>query len=256
MSKSKKTYNAKFFMENTPEWKRKKDSFLLKHFYRPISFYLSAILSNIGINANTVSYISAIVAIIGSICFVFGIKWLAIVGAVIINIWLLMDCIDGNIARCVKKQPFGEFADAISSYILVALMPLCLSIYNFKNGGLLFPSGDYLILIIGSIAAQSDTLMRLVFQKYRNCEVELINNGIISKTDGKSRKEEDSSSLIVRIEMELGLAGVLPLIIMICTIFGKLDIVVIYCFIYYFGSCFLSILKYVYKAIKFSKIGE
>ena len=56
--------------------------------------------------------------------------------------------------------------------------------------------------------------------------------------------------------MELGIAGILPLAILLATIFKMLDIVVLYCFAYYFLSFLVSLLVYVKKAIKKSKISS
>ena len=115
-------YTAKYFKDNMPEWKRKKDAFVVQKFYRPLSFYGSSFAANHGISANTVSYFSVIVAIIGCILFLFDSKGLCICGAVLFSVWSWLDCVDGNLARSVRKQPFGEFADSMSSYILVGLM--------------------------------------------------------------------------------------------------------------------------------------
>lgn len=102
-------YTAKYFRDRLPDWKRKKDPILSRVFYRPLSFFCSAFFSYIGWTANMVSYFSAVVAIIACACFVLGAP---IVGAVLINLWLLLDCTDGNIARSVKKERYGDFADS------------------------------------------------------------------------------------------------------------------------------------------------
>lgn len=36
-------YTAKYFKDNMPEWKRKKDAFVVQKFYRPLSFYGSSL---------------------------------------------------------------------------------------------------------------------------------------------------------------------------------------------------------------------
>lgn len=52
----------------------KKDAFVVQKFYRPLSFYGSSFAANHGISANTVSYFSVIVAIIGCILFLLILK--------------------------------------------------------------------------------------------------------------------------------------------------------------------------------------
>lgn len=243
-----KKYKAKDFKDNFPEWKRKRDSIVLRCFYRPISFYLSAIVANLKIKANSVSYFSSIIAILGCICFVFGSKELAILGAILFNIWLLLDCVDGNLARTISKQPFGDFADAMSSYILVGFMSLFMGIYVYINGGIIVNPENMWILVIGALASEGDTLMRLVYQKYKSNESELIKEKVIKKIDDTRTNKNKANSLRVRIEMEFGLAGIIPMMVLLGTIFNCLDIIIIYCFIYYFGSCVVTILNYVKKA--------
>ncbi len=59
-----------------------------------------------------------------------------IIGALLVLFWHLLDCVDGNLARSVKPQPFGGFVDSESSYILVALLGSCLGISAYHGGGL------------------------------------------------------------------------------------------------------------------------
>lgn len=241
-------YSPKYFKENMPEWKRKKDPILPRIFYRPISFVLSSIVAEFGIMANTVSHFSTIIAIISCVCFVIPNYIVNIVGAILINVWLLLDCTDGNLARSVKKQPFGEFADAISSYILVGFMCTAMGISVYFNGGLLIGKGCIWIVLCGALASSSDSLMRLIHQKYKNTETELINEEKNKSNDIKS------VSLIGRIEEALGIGGDLPLFILLGTIFKALDIIVLYCLAFYGSMFILSTSIYVSKAIKKAKV--
>ncbi len=249
-------YTPKYFKDNIPEWKRKKDAVLTRLFYRPISYIGASIFSQFGISANTVSYISAIIAVIACICFLVPIYTVKIIGAILINVWIIFDCIDGNIARSVKKQPFGEFADSISSYILVALMCTCMGISVYFDGGLLINPYNVWIVLIGAIASTSDSLMRLIYQKYKNTERALADQEILKVEEDVRQNHSKVGDLRVRIEMELGTGGILPLAILLGTIFKILDIVVLYCFAYYFLSFIISLSIYVKKAIKRSKLNS
>lgn len=242
-------YNSKFFKDNLPEWKKQKDPFFVKYIFRPLSFPFSAFCANHKISANTVSYISSIIAIIGCICFLCRNNIFYVIGGILFNIWLLMDCIDGNLARSVKKQPFGDFADAISSYILVGLMNICIAYSVYVSGGIFFKSGDGFIILLGALASESDTLMRLIYQKYKNNERELISEGYLEKTDDIRTDKNKVNSLRVRIELEFGMAGFLTILILLGAIFKFLDLIVIYALIYYGLSCVISIIMYVSKAI-------
>ena len=242
-------YTAKYFRDDMPEWKRKKDPILSRIFYRRIAFGTAAIAANIGISANTVSYFSAIVAVCACLCFLSANQLLHIIGAVLINIWLILDCTDGNLARSVKSQPFGEFADGISSYILVGLMCTMMGIAVYFEGGAVVPAGSPWIILVGALASSSDSLMRLIYQKYKNTERDMADKGIVKIENDVRTDHSQVGNLRVRIEAELGIGGLLPLAILIAAVFKALDIVVMYCFLYYGASCLIATLIYVRKAI-------
>lgn len=243
-------YSISYFKHSIPTWKRKKDPILSRFFYRPLSFVGASLCAKVGISANTVSYISALVAVVASLLFLSGSYAYCIIGAVLINFWLLMDCIDGNLARSVKKQPFGEFADAMSSYILVALICPCMAVAVYHEGGVLFECGNLWIVIIGAFAGMSDTLMRLIYQKYNNTAYELYERGIIPKEKDVRTDHKQVGSFRVRVEAELGIGGLLPCAILLATLFRVLDVVVIYCFFYYGISLLAAIFLYTRKAVK------
>ena len=246
-------FTPKFFKNNLPEWKRKKDPILSRIFYRPISFFTSSVCSNLGISANAVSYFSILIALAACALIVIPNYTCNIIGAVLVNIWLISDCTDGNIARSVKKQPFGEFADGISSYILVAFLCTSLGIAAYFNDGILIEKGCIWILLLGVLASSGDTLMRLIYQKYKSDERALADNNVLVLENDKRTDKKQTASLIVRLESDFGVGGILPLIILICTIFKIFDLVVIYCFIYYFFASVLMSLKYIFKAIMKTK---
>lgn len=247
-------YSAKYFRESLPEWKRRKDPILSRLFYRPISFYVSSIATKLNISANQISYFSTGLAIVACILFLLNSFIARLFGAIMINLWLILDCADGNIARSVKKQPFGEFADATSSYILVSLMCITISFSIYFTGGILFNEKSPWIILIGAIASISDTLMRLIYQKYTNVSLNLQSTGVIPVQNDKRVDNNYVGSFRVRIEAEFGIGGILPLAILLATIFNSLDLIIIYCLLYYGLSCIISTLILINNAIKLDKM--
>ena len=65
-------YSPKYFYENMPDWKKKKDPLLTRIFYRPLSFVVASFCAKLKIKANTISYFSAIIAIVGCVFFLFN----------------------------------------------------------------------------------------------------------------------------------------------------------------------------------------
>lgn len=250
MVEDRSKYTIRYFKENLPEWKRRKDPFLLKHVIRPLSFIGASFCAKRGISANTVSYVSGIVALIACALFLPKNYVCHVVGGILVNFWIFMDCVDGNLARCVRKQPFGIFADAISSYMLVGFMCTCIAIAVYFEGGIIFKSGCPWIVLIGAFASSSDTMMRLFYHKYEQAHQELIKAGVMPDEVDAHTDIKNVGNWKIRIEHELGIDGMLPLFILICSIFKALDIVVIYCFCYYGGAFVYSYLTFVRRAIK------
>ncbi len=248
-----KKYTVKFFKENLPEWKRKKDSLVLKLFFRPLSFITSSIAANLNITANTVSYFSILLAIGACILFIIPNYVCNIFGAILVNLWILSDCTDGNLARAVKTQPFGDFADSASSYILIAFLCSAIGFNVYFNGGMIVEKECIWFVLLGVLASSGDTLMRLIYQKYKASERSLVDQGILEQENDKRTDESQTTSLLVRIEMEFGSAGLLPVLVLFGTIFNMLDLVVIYCFLYYFLAAVIMIAKYLIKSIKRTK---
>jgi len=244
-------YTAEYFRKDMPEWKKKKDPIFARFFYRPVSFYISAICANMGIKANVVTIFSVFVALIAALCFYVQDKNIRIIGAILISIWLLLDCVDGNLARSVNRQPFGEFLDALGSYVLVAFLGLGLGISVFNNGGVILEQGNYIWIVLGGLVSILDILMRLTYQKYRNNSVELQQKGIIPVEIDKRVDHNSVTSIRTRIEMELGICGILPPAIIICVFIGGLDLILLYLFLFNLMGCTATLFIYVIKTIKY-----
>lgn len=241
-------YTVKYFYENFPEWKRKKDSVLVRYFFRPISFVFASLFASLGFTANGVSMFSTFVAFLASAMFVIPNHICHIVGACLVAVWMILDCVDGNIARSVKKQAFGEFVDSCSSYCLIASLFICVGIAAYNSGGVLFSVGDATIVIIGALASIADPLSRLLYQKYLSCAKTYENDTNTAQTEkGKLRKLQD------RIDKEIGLNGIFIPGIIVCALFNWLDIfAIVYC-CYYVGELLVSLLYFNYKTIKYNK---
>lgn len=247
-------YHAKYFKDSMPEWKRKKDPIICRIIYRPLSYIIAALCANAGITANMVSYFSIIIAIFGGVFFLFGTRECNLIAAILANVWITLDCVDGNLARAIKKQPFGEFADAISGYILTAIMCLTIGFGTYKTGGVLFSKNNEYIILLGGIASLSDPLMRLIYQKYKATVRQLKDKGLIIEERDNHDDHSQVTGLKTRLEETMGFGGILPATILIAAIFNALDIIILYCSVYYGGACIVMSTIYIKKAIKNEKL--
>lgn len=246
-------YSVKYFHDSLPAWKRKIDSKPVRFFYRPASFVVASFCAKRGINANAVSYFSAVVGIIGCLLYLPVNYWSHIAGALCINLWLVLDCTDGNLARCVKKQPYGEFADAFSSYLLVGYMGLTIGFAAYIEGGVFFKPGNAWLILVGAFASSADTMTRAVYHKFNSVTREMVEAGVMPAQEDDRKYHHQRGFLRALFEDQFGLGGFLPLIILLATIFHALDIMTLY-FVAYFGAeLFATVYVTLRKAIAVQK---
>lgn len=145
---------------------------------RPVSFHLAAVFIRAGITANHVTWLSFAVLLAGCALLGFGSYMAAVLGAGLINAWLLLDCVDGNIARYQKTcSAYGAFLDTMGGYGAYALVFLAAGIGAYNR------PGDLAGLTVWGEAAAVDGVVwislgawtsiaalwtRLVFQKFKN----------------------------------------------------------------------------------------
>lgn len=235
-------YSVKAFREGLPDWKKSKDPLICRFIYRPISLLLSPLFCEIGMSANAVSCFSILVGVLACVLFCVS---MPLIAALVLIIWAILDCVDGNIARTVRKDPSGAFFDAVSGYICQALLFACIGFYLYgTTGGLLVDAGNPVIIFVGSLASLFDILSRLVFQKYRNT--------ISHDVSGASGHDALSSNPVLRIRSRLdesmSIGGYLPAVLVFATMFAMLDIIVLIWFFYYAISCIATVVYLLYKA--------
>ena len=247
-------YNSSFFRENMPLWKRQKDPLFVKLIYRPLSFGVSAFFANLRVKANIVTIISLIPAVLCGVFLSIDNYIVNIIGALLLSVWLLLDCADGNLARSVERQPYGDFLDALGSYFAIAFLGIGLGLYVFHNGGIFFEKNNYLVLVMGGVISVSDLLMRAVHQNYNNATRTLAIKGVISIKDETFSSKEEKRDLITIIKLEFGIGGIIPPMLLVCSIVGKMDFLLLYMLLYNVGACVMITILYIKRALSFINI--
>jgi len=114
----------------------------VKNIYRPISFYVVFLLIKTPITANMVSLIAFIIALTSMTFFLFKSPFMWILGCIVYQIFQILDCADGGLARVKNKaSEKGDRIEMISSYALKPLLPIVMSIglfYFYNNISILF----------------------------------------------------------------------------------------------------------------------
>jgi hypothetical protein len=225
-------YTPQYFKENLPATKNSKSSFLVRNFYRKISFYFSSLAYMIGFTANRVSFLGTLIAFLAAGLYLSPIKWVQVLGGVMTAVWLVSDCVDGNLARCVGKQPYGEFIDAVGSYTIVALILPTVGFAAYNGNSVILNYNPWVVLL-GGLGGIADTLARLYYQKYLN-ERKVIEGLEESKNNfGNEGKMAKLNSIYMRLSKEIGISGLMIPFLIIATIFNWLDIFVVFYFLFY-----------------------
>ena len=150
MAKAEKI-TLRMIFDSHPESKIQKDKCksFVHYFLRPISFPFGYVFLNLGISANSTTNLSILVEIVGCALLAFGGYKTRIAGVLLILLWAILDCVDGEIARFRKTgSSLGSFLDDLGAIILYALLYLSVGItISINSDGLLYP------LIIGALSS-------------------------------------------------------------------------------------------------------
>ena len=128
-----------------------------RKFSRKISIYLTWFFIHLKISGNTTSILVLITGIIAPLFFILGNYLYYVVGVLLLQLWYLLDHVDGELARYWKKTSAkGIFIDKINHHIVHPLIFLCMGIGLYKE------FNNYLMLILGGFTAYFLLLQDLI----------------------------------------------------------------------------------------------
>ena len=97
--------------------KNSRSSLWVQLWVRKASFPVTYLFINAGWTANMVSVLSWIVIFVAAVLLSIDNFGCMLTGVILTNFWLVLDCVDGNIARVKKVKTFmGDFYDAVAGY--------------------------------------------------------------------------------------------------------------------------------------------
>lgn len=127
--------------------RKKKENLIALLTYRVVSERLALMLSKTKITPNQISFLSILMSGFGGLSFSFG-EWKnLLLGFLFLQITMLLDHVDGNLARITgKSNNFGAWVDSISNKLhrFFLLLGAAIGVYNITK--------NPLYLILGSIA--------------------------------------------------------------------------------------------------------
>jgi phosphatidylglycerophosphate synthase len=206
-------------------------SWFPRYVSRPISIYITKILLYTPVSANHVTVSMLILGVLGGILLIFNNYWYSICGALLLIISLILDCVDGEIARYRKTTSIiGKYLDRLTHIVVYPFMFIGLCFGAYTN------SQNIWFLIFG-FSTSSFTLLRFLLN------LERLN---ILREESKTANERGLIAIVADKEERKGtgrsnflrkLVGKVPdiaydlsftiLIILIGAVLKRLDIVLI-----------------------------
>ncbi len=224
--------------------KNHQESFFTRAITRPLSFPISYLMVNMGCSAWLASVLSIFVAVLACtlLCFSYWFRWFGIAGCVL---WLILDCVDGNIARVSKSySSMGDFIDAQSGYTIMAFIFFANGIAAYHTT-YLFEGYEVWLIVIGAVSSISNILARLLNAKYTYCDLERkVRKKEEIKLISYDEPEGGFAKIRVWIDFNIGLVGLFMPFMMFAQIFNLFDILTIFYCLYSVAGLVLASAHY------------
>jgi len=243
--------NFKISPEIYPPEKEKanKETVWEHYFARKIAFFIAPIFLKLKVSANQVSILAIIIGIIAAILIMAGDFGQVFLGAILMQVWLILDKVDGVIARYKKTiTRFGEFLEEFDGAVIAALFFSSIGAAASKLPGFLpfslqFP--PYLFIIIGILTSFFVVFRHLIFRHFE---------AVCSKEkEIKSESLFASGRLAVFYKMAIKFLGIYSLaqpLLILAVIFNLLGLYALVYFIIQGAAMLANVSFLVYKASK------
>jgi len=226
-------YSLKEIIASLPPEKVKQDSLWTRFVLRPISFPVTWAALAMRLSPASVSYFSALVSIAGGILFAWPLPLYSGLGCILFNVFAVLDCVDGNMARVSgKANAWGGWADAVTGFIAYTSVFFSLGVYMYLKT-LWWP-----VLLVTGLTSSANLLTRVAYQIYKNIVGE--------SAHGSVSKER-------MLAENVGITGLLmPLILIFhfCDFIPGMWFLIAFNAAFYGGGCALTFIKLAVKATK------
>lgn len=251
-------YTYQQILNSLPVKKNSNSSWWVKLWVRRVSFFFTYVFINLGFTPNGVSVLSIFVTLAACALFMIPLKGTVIAAVILINFWLVLDCVDGNIARCIKqKTAYGEFVDDIGGYYTVAFVYLVIGVCGYNFGGVVLKQNTSCMIVMGAISSVCDILARLIHKDYEH-----FTDKTLSELEWHEKNRHESyevtnkkslSYIRRRIGKEIGISGSFMPLVILCGIFNAYDIMTIIYFLFNGAALLATTVLFIYKADKYDR---
>lgn len=203
-----------------PEAKRQseKPNIVLSKIVRPLCIYATLPFLDTNIRPTTITKISVLASLIGFGFLSFGRSLLFnIVGWIFFFIWVILDGVDGNLARYKNQTSvMGEVWDAFGGYVAMVLTYFGAGIAAFYDTNRFSYCDPYWLLIIGGATAVMSIFPRLMMHKKRETM------GSNESTKEFTIKQEFGLKQAIAMNF-ISLSGLFQIIFLVCIILHLLN---------------------------------
>jgi phosphatidylglycerophosphate synthase len=224
-------YTIKDMRASMPPEKRQEDGIWTRFVLRPLSIPAAWIALRLHLKANTVSYLSVLFSIAGAVLFSMAGEGIALPfwGALLLNCFSVMDCVDGNVARTTKTaSPWGGWADAVMGFIAYTAVFLSTGVYVYLR------TGWWPVLVITALTSSANLLTRVAYQIYKN----IVGGG----------EAHGSVSFERKLAETVGVTGFMMPALILCHFIGGMIYIVWFNLAFYLLGCIATIIKLARKA--------
>lgn len=223
--------------------KNSRSSLWVQLWVRKASFPLTYLFINTGWSANQVSILSWFLIFFAAVCLCINIFWWMLSGVILTNFWLVLDCVDGNIARVKKNKTFmGDFFDAVAGYGPFSFTTLAIGVAAYNTTYIIPEEFRVWLIALGGFAAMCNLYMRLIHQKYLTCFFAAEKSlGELDKITLKDTEDKKSFAYIrEQIDKNLGVSGLFMPWLFIA-LFTKTFDIMLFAYSFYYILSFLAI---------------
>jgi len=211
-----------------PEKKRQTDKLIpwLYYVVRPLSIIITKPLLNTGITPVNVTFISMVATVVGFALLGFGQDlptrlW----GWGFFFVWAVLDCVDGNIARCKGlASERGALWDATGGYMALSLIFFSAGIAAYYDENIVEFLDKALYIAVGGLTSLMSLFPRLVMQKKKAGK----NGEEAVKAVGD--KSSFSLSKIIALNIESAI-GLMQVVFLLAIVFHLVNIFIV---VYFF----------------------
>ena len=104
---------------------------------RRVSAYLTRLALRLGLSPNAVTGVMIVVGLAGAVVLAIGGWWPALAGFLLIQLYLVLDCVDGEVARWTgKTSAVGIYLDRLGHYLVEGAVLIAIGISATGDAGL------------------------------------------------------------------------------------------------------------------------